>query len=139
MLNKVILMGRLTADPELRMTPNNVEVMSLTIAVDRRYVKGQEKKADFITCIAWREVAKFIHTHFNKGKMINVCGELQTRTWDDSQGVKRYATEVNVTEVNFCGDGKQQDPMNDVINAMGGTQYPPQGFTPIEVDSDLPF
>lgn len=139
MLNKVILMGRLTADPELRMTPNNVEVTSFTIAVDRRYNKGQEKHTDFITCIAWRETAKFIHTHFNKGKMINVCGELQTRTWDDTQGVKRYATEVNVTEVNFCGDKTNNAPLNDVVNAIGGTQFPPQGFTPIEDDSDLPF
>lgn len=145
MLNKVILMGRLTADPEIRMSQSGKEVMSFTIAVDRNYTKpGEQRKADFITCVAWRETAKFIHTHFNKGKLINVCGSLQVRTWDDTQGNKRYSTEVVVDEVNFCGDnrnnGTQNDPLNDVVNTMGGTQYPPQGFTPVEdLDSDLPF
>ena len=141
MLNKVILMGRLTADPELRMTPNNVEIITFTIAVDRRYNKGQQKQADFITCVAWRETAKFIHTHFNKGKMINVCGSLQTRAWDDTQGNKRYATEVVVDEVNFCGDRtntQNNDPSNDVINVVNNLKN--SEFTPVDdVDGDLPF
>lgn len=137
MLNKVILMGRLTADPEIRMSQSGKEVMSFTIAVNRRFNKDE---TDFINCVAWRETAKFIHTHFSKGQMINVCGSLQVRTWDDAQGNKRYTTEVIIDEVNFCGDKPQQkDPLNDVVNAIGGTQYPPQGFTPVEDDSDLPF
>ena len=137
MLNKVILMGRLAADPEIRMTPNNVEVMSFTIAVNRRFDRD---KTDFINCVAWRDTAKHIHSYFSKGQLINICGSLQVRTWDDAQGNKRYTTEVIADEVNFCGDKPQQkDPLNDVVNAIGGTQFPPQGFTPVEDDSDLPF
>lgn len=140
MLNKVILMGRLTADPEIRMSQSGKEVMSFTIAVNRRF---QRDVTDFINCVAWRETAKFIHSHFSKGQLINACGSLQVRTWDDAHGNKRYSTEVIVDEVNFCGDnrsnGTQQDPMNDTVNAMGGTQFPPQGFTPVEDDFGLPF
>ena len=143
MLNKVILMGRLTADPELKYTPSNVAVCSFTIAVDRSYAKpGEQRKADFIPIVTWRNTAKFVSKHFMKGQLINVCGSLQTRSWDDSQGNKRFATEVIVEEVNFCGDNRnnQKDPLNEVVNAMGGTQYPPQGFTPVEpTDDDLPF
>ena len=135
MLNKVILMGRLTADTELRMTPSGVEVVTFAIAVDRKFAKpGEQKKADFINCVAWRETAKFIHMHFGKGKMINVCGTLQTRTWDDAQGQKRYATEVIVDEVNFCGDGAKKDPLNDVVEAVNN-----MGFAPVDSDEDLPF
>ena len=140
MLNKVILMGRLTADPEIRMSQSGKEVMSFTIAVNRRFNKDE---TDFINCVAWRETAKHIHSYFSKGQLINICGSLQVRTWDDAQGNKRYTTEVIVDEVNFCGDGNRNnghDPMNDVVNAMGGTQYPPQGFAPVEGDDgDLPF
>lgn len=141
MLNKVILMGRLTADPELKYTPSNVAVCSFTIAVDRSYTKpGEQKQADFINIVTWRNTAEFVSRCFVKGQMINICGSLQTRTWDDAKGVKRYTTEVIVDEVNFCGDKPQQkDPLNDVVNAMGGTQYPPQGFTPVDDDSNLPF
>ena len=143
MLNKVILMGRLTADPELKYTPSNVAVCSFTIAVDRRYTKpGEQRQTDFINIVTWRNTAEFVSKYFVKGQMINVCGSLQTRTWDDAQCNKRYTTEVVADEVNFCGDNRnnQHDPMNDVVNAIGGTQYPPQGFTPAEdIDSDLPF
>lgn len=134
MLNKVILMGRLTKDTELKMTPSGVEVVSFTIAVDRKHTPQGEKKADFISCVAWRNAAKFIHIHFRKGKMINVCGNLQTREWEDSNGQRRYATEVIVEEANFCGDGKQADPLNDVVNAVNNMS----GFTPV-IDDDVPF
>ena len=143
MLNKVILMGRLTADPELKYTPSNVAVCSFTIAVDRSYVKpGEQRKTDFINIVAWRNTAEFVSRYFVKGQLINVCGLLQTRSWDDAQGNKRFATEVIAEEVNFCGDNRnnQKDPLNEVVNAMGGTQYPPQGFAPAELtDDDLPF
>lgn len=143
MLNKVILMGRLTADPELKYTPSNVAVCSFTIAVDRSYVKpGEQRKTDFINIVAWRNTAEFVSRYFVKGQLINVCGLLQTRSWDDAQGNKRFATEVIAEEVNFCGDNRnnQKDPLNEVVNAMGGTQYPPQGFAPAEpTDDDLPF
>lgn len=137
MLNKVLLIGRMTKDPDLKFTPSNVAVVAFTIAVGRKYAKpGEERKADFINCVAWRGTAEFIAKHFTKGQMINVVGELQVRSWDDTQGVKRYATEVIVDEVNFCGEKK--DPLNDVVSEIGGTQY--QGFAPVEeLDEDLPF
>lgn len=141
MLNKVLLIGRMTKDPELKFTPSNVAVVAFTIAVDRKYQKqGEERQADFINCVAWRSTAEFIAKYFTKGQMINVCGSLQTRSWDDAQGVTRYATEVIADEVNFCGDKprNQNDPLNDVVNEIGGTQYP-QGFTPVDTDDDLPF
>ena len=141
MLNKVILMGRLTRDPELKYTPSNVAVCSFTIAVDRRHVKpGEQRQADFINIVTWRNTAEFVSGHFSKGQMINVVGSLQTRQRETPDGSKRYATEVIVDEANFCGDKKNKDPLDDVVNAIGGLQYPPQGFVPADdTDSDFPF
>jgi single-strand DNA-binding protein len=100
-LNKVILGGRLTADPEIKKTGNGVAVTSFTIAVDRKYSKDSEKKADFITIVAWRQTAEFICKYFQKGKSILIVGYLQTRTWEDQNGQKRYATEVVAEEAQF--------------------------------------
>ena len=147
MLNKVILMGRLTRDPELKYTPSNVAVCSFSIAVDRRYARpGEQRQADFINIVTWRNTAEFVSKYFVKGQMINVCGSLQTRTWDDAQGVKRYATEVVADEVNFCGDNRngsapQGDSMGMDQGFVANTQQAPAsgGFTPIDTDDDLPF
>lgn len=143
MLNKVILMGRLTRDPELKYTPSNVAVCSFSIAVDRRYNRpGEERQVDFINIVTWRNTAEFVSKYFVKGQMINVCGSLQTRSWDDAQGVKHYATEVVADEVNFCGDNRNgaatqnndgqgfTAAQNNVVNT---------GFTPVDTDDDLPF
>ena len=136
MLNKVILMGRLTTDPELRTTPKGDEVISFTIAVERSFADANgERRADFINCVAWKGTARFIHGHFEKGKMINVCGSLQVRTWDDAQGQKRYSTEVIVNEANFCGDKTKSDPLDDVVQAVKEG-----GFVPVcGNDDDVPF
>lgn len=145
MLNKVILMGRLTRDPELKYTPSNVAVCSFSIAVDRRYARpGEQRQADFINIVAWRNTAEFVSKYFVKGQLINVCGSLQTRTWDDAQGVKRYATEVIADEVNFCGDNRsgsanQSDAMDQGFVANTQQTHAPNGFTPIDTDDDLPF
>lgn len=137
MLNKVILMGRLTADPEIRMPQSGKEVMSFKIAVNRRFNRDE---TDFISCVAWGNTAKFVHGHFRKGQMINVVGSLQVREWETPDGSKRYATEVIVDEANFCGDKPKADPLDNVVNAIGGLQYPPQGFVPADdTDEDLPF
>ena len=107
MLNKAILMGRITRDPELRYTPNNVAVCTFTVAIDRRFVRqGEERQADFINVVAWRQQAEFVAKYFTKGRMINVVGSIQTRSWDDQNGTKRYATEVIADEINFCGDSR---------------------------------
>ena len=103
-MNRVILMGRLTADPELRTTPQGTSVTRFTIAVDRRFAQEGQQQADFISCVAWRQTAEFICRHFHKGKMIAVEGQIQSRSWDDEHGKRQYATEVNVENAYFTGD-----------------------------------
>lgn len=100
-LNKVILGGRLTADVELKQTPQGVSVSTFSIAVNRRTSKDQEQQADFINCQAWRNTAEFISKYFKKGSSICVSGSIQTRTWIDKNGQNRYATEVIVDEAYF--------------------------------------
>lgn len=106
MLNKIILMGRLVADPELKYTPNNVAVASFRIASERNYTpQGQERQADFISCVAWRQTGEFISKYFSKGRMIALEGSLQSRNYEDKTGAKRTAYEVIVDHAypgGFC-------------------------------------
>lgn len=99
MLNKAILMGRLTADPELKHTPENTPVTSFTLAVNRTF--GQDQQADFIDIVAWRNTAELVCKWFCKGMQMAVCGRIQTRTWEDKQGNKRKSVEVVANEVYF--------------------------------------
>ena len=108
MLNSIIIMGRLTADPELRTTPSNLSVTSFTVAVDRNYKSGDERQTDFINCVAWRATADFVTRYFRKGQMIAVQGSLQVRNYEDKNGNKRTAYDVVADNVSFCGD-KNQD------------------------------
>ena len=108
MLNKVIILGRLTQDPELRSTPSGTSVLQFTVAVDRNYKQGEEKQADFINCVAWKQTAEFISKHFGKGRMIAIEGRLQSRTYDDKNGVKHFVTEVIVDKASFTGEAKKQ-------------------------------
>ena len=103
MLNSVILMGRLTADPELRTTTGGNSVTSFTVAVDRQYKQGDERQADFINCVAWRNTADFVTTYFKKGQMIALQGRIETRNYEDKNGNKRVAVEVIADNVSFCG------------------------------------
>ena len=104
MLNSAIIMGRLTADPELRTTATGLQTVRFTVAVDRNYTKpGEEKKADFISCVAWRQQAEFISKYFSKGSMIAIQGSIQTGSYDDRNGVKRYTTDIIVDRASFCG------------------------------------
>ena len=102
-MNKAILMGRLTRDPEMRTTPQGTSVCSFSIAVNRRFSREGQQQADFINCVAWRQQAEFICKYFTKGSMIAVVGSIQTRTWDGQDGKKQYATEVVVDEAHFTG------------------------------------
>lgn len=102
-MNRVILMGRLTADPELRQTPQGTAVTRFTIAVDRRFKRDGGQQADFITCVAWRQTAEFICRYFQKGRMIAVEGQLQSRSWDGQDGKRQYATEVIIDNAFFTG------------------------------------
>lgn len=113
MINKAIIMGRLTADPELRQTTGGIACCQFTVAVNRDYApQGQERQADFISVVAWRQTAEFISKYFSKGKMIAIDGELRTRTYDDRRypDVKHYVTEVYANKVSFCeSKGAQSD------------------------------
>ena len=111
-LNKVVLAGRLTADPELKQTQSGIAVLTFTLAINRRFSKGTDgqpaqQQADFITCVAWRQTAEFIARYFHKGSCLCVTGSIQTRNWQDQQGQKRYATEVVVDEAMFV-DSKNE-------------------------------
>ena len=127
MLNKVILMGRLTADPEVRQTPNGISVLSFSIAVDRNYSKA-EKKTDFINLVAWRQTAEFIGRFFTKGQMIAVEGSIQTRNYEDKTGAKRTAFEVVVDQAHFTG-GKSENP---VRTTQPSYQQPPKFEEPAQ-------
>lgn len=133
MINKVILQGRLTANPELKHTQSNKPVTSFTLAVDRSYKQENGPTADFISCVAWDKNAEFITKYFNKGQEMLVEGELQVRTYTDQQGVKKYITEVKVDRAHFCGP-KQQAGQPDIE-----VDEPQQGFTETSDDDDLPF
>ena len=104
MLNNAVIMGRLVADPELRTTGSGISVLSFTVAVDRGFVRqGEERQADFIDVIAWRQTAEFISKYFRKGSMIAVQGYIQTRMYEDKNGNKRKAVEIVADNVSFCG------------------------------------
>ena len=105
--NKVILGGRLTAEPELKQTPNGTPVVSFSVAVNRRVAKGAEQKTDFINCVAWRQTAEFISRYFHKGSCICIVGNIQVRSWTDQNNQKRYATEVIVDEANFVDSASE--------------------------------
>lgn len=117
MYNRVILMGRLVADPELRQTQSGIAMCRFRIAVDRGYAKqGEEKKADFIQVQCWRQTAEFVSKYFSKGRMIHLEGRLQNNDYTDNNGVKHYGMDVVADNVSFCGD--------KASNQQGG--YTPQ-------------
>ena len=149
-LNKVVLAGRITADPELKQTTSGVSVLSFTIAVNRRFSRNEqgEQQTDFINMVAWRQTAEFISKYFRKGSAICVTGSIQTRKWQDNQGQNRYATEVVVDEAMFV------DSRNESGNAQGNSYMPDAynatpayssnagaatNFEELNTDDDLPF
>ena len=144
MLNRIILMGRLTHDPELRRTQSDTPVCSFSLAVDRDYKRDGEKETDFIDIVAWRSTADFVSKYFTKGRMAVVEGRLQIRDWTDKEGGKRRSAEVIADNVYF-GDSKPKDSGSDVPAYDGepGAEFgaPPSGFAPDfgEEDGGLPF
>lgn len=121
MLNKAILMGRLTRDPELRYTQNNTPVVSFTLAIDRSYSRGQERQTDFIDIVAWRRTAEFVSQWFTKGMMAVVVGSIQSRRWQDKNGNNRTSIEVIADEVQF-GESKRSREAN------GNAGYQDNGY-----------
>ena len=152
MLNVVAIMGRLVADPELRTTPAGYSVCSFRIACDRSYVQqGQQRQADFIDIVAWRQQADFVSKYFRKGSLIAVEGSLQTRQYQDKQGSKRTAVEVVANNISFAGAKRQdsqsapsyeQQTASHVEQAKAQTGFA-QGsaddFAVINDNDDLPF
>lgn len=113
MLNCAVIMGRLTADPELRTTNNGLSVTSFTVAVDRSYVRaGEERQADFINVVAWRQTAEFVTRYFHKGSMIAIQGSIQTRNYEDKNGNKRTAVEIVADRAEFCGSKSESNTGN---------------------------
>jgi len=106
-MNKVILMGRLTRDPELTYTQNNTAICKFSLAVNREFSK--EKEADFINITTWSKTAEFVNKWFKKGRQVAVCGRIQTRTYDDQSGQKRYVTDVVADSVYFADSAKKED------------------------------
>ena len=126
MLNHIVLMGRLTRDPELRYTGSNIPVASFSVAVDRDFGRGEngEKQTDFINVSAWRQTGEFVSKYFTKGSMIVVSGRLQIRNWNDKDGNKRRSAEVVADNVYF-GESKRSAESNSSYggNAYGGNSY----------------
>ena len=122
MLNHIVIMGRLTRDPELRRTGSGIAVASFSVAVDRDFGKNEngEKETDFIDCVAWRQTGEFVSKYFTKGRMIVVSGRLQVRSWTDKDGNKRRTAEVVADNVYF-GDSKRDSDNGG--NAYGGNTY----------------
>ena len=137
MINNVTLMGRLTARPELKTTPSGTTVTGFCIAVDRRYTaKDGKKQTDFINCVAWRNTAEFITRYFDKGDMIAVTGEIQTRTYKDNSGNNRTAFEIVINQASFCGR-KRNNSGN--TNPPSDPQYDTPNWETIGDDEELPF
>lgn len=147
-MNKAILVGRLTKDPDLRSTASGIPVCSFTMACDRRYQKqGEERQADFINCIVWQKSAESIAQYFSKGHRIALEGSIQTRSWTDNEGKTRYSTEVVVDQWEFAQSKSEGGAVGQAVPAAAhfpnSTPTEPldgdlDGFMPVDEDS-LPF
>lgn len=144
-------MGRLTADPELRQTPQGVSVTRFTIAVNRRFQREGGQQADFITCVAWRQTAEFICRYFNKGRMICVEGQIQSRSWEGQDGKRQYAIEVLIDNAEFTaskaesgGNGGSNGAYQSNFgggfgDGFGAPPQPSKAQAPQEPANDLGF
>ena len=137
-MNKVELVGRLTKDPEIKVTASQTQFCNFTIAVDRRFKDANgNRQADFINCIAWKQTAVFINKYFKKGSRIGVCGSIQTRSYDDKDGKKVFITEVLVEETEFV-DSQAAAPQEETQTPQEEPQATPAEPTP-EQANGLPF
>ena len=135
MLNHIVVMGRLTRDPELRKTASGVSVTSFTVAVDRDFSQDGQKETDFLDVVAWRNTAEFAAKYFTKGRMAVISGRLQIRNWEDKEGNKRRTAEILAENIYF-GDSKKEDDSGSASTQgftqtfMGGAPAQAGGFTP---------
>ena len=145
-MNKVVLMGRLTRDPEVRYTQtNNTLVASFSLAVNRRFARqGEERQADFINVVAWSKTGEFCSKYFKKGQQVGVIGRIQTRNWEDDQGQKHYITEVVAEEAYFADSKRDGEASTGSFENTFGTAFgggAPMGGSDFDVSAsdDLPF
>lgn len=138
-MNRAQITGRLTRDPEMRTTTSQIAVCSFTVAVDRRFKNASgEREADFIPVVAWRQTAEFVLKYFRKGSRIEVCGSIQTRSWEADDGTRRYATEIIADEVGF-GDSKNGSGATNTEPAQTTTENSNLPFPLPDDDTSLPF
>lgn len=138
-LNRVVLMGRMVKDPELKTTPSGVSVCNFTIAVDRDYKNGDERVADFVDCVVWRSGADFVSKYLSKGHMVVVSGSLQSRKWQDKDGNNRTSWEVQAQNVYFT-DSKREGAGGGGTAPTPSQDVTADGFTDLgSDDEDLPF
>ncbi|MBR5223894.1 MAG: single-stranded DNA-binding protein [Clostridia bacterium] len=137
MFNLVVLTGRLTADPELKTTPNGTNVTSFSIAVERRYRSGEERQTDFINIVAWQKTAEFITKYFKKGNLIGIEGAIQTRRYQDKNGNNRTAFEVIANNVQFV-ESKRDSAAGDGAT-FSNADVNDFAEMDADIDSDLPF
>ena len=133
-LNKVIIGGRLTAEPELKTTQSGISVVSFSVAVNRKTKPGEEQKTDFFNITAWRQTAEFVSRYFHKGSSICIVGSLQTSSWTNQKGEKQYRTDIVADEVMFVDSKSDNEP----VQPSYGQQTVPK-FEDIPNDADLPF
>lgn len=144
-MNIVVLMGRLTADPELKTSNSGISYCRFSAAVDRAYTKGEEKKTDFINCVAWRQTAEFISHYFTKGQMIAIQGSMQTDSYINKDGAKINTVFVNVNKADFCGsksESSQQHKTQPAAQVQTPARYgngTVEDFEITPADDDLPF
>ena len=156
MINRAVIVGRLVAEPELRYTPNNIAVLSFTVACNRSYTsKDGQRQTDFIDCVAWRNQAEFISKYFHKGNAIGLEGRIETRTYQDKNGNNRKAVEIIIDNVSFvesksaASNYQNQAPFPTeppAVSASGAASAPVSyangdvdDFKEIDMDDDLPF
>ena len=140
MINTVALMGRLTYEPELRTTPSGISVINFQIACDRTYqTKGEERKADFIDCQAWRSSAEFLNKYFHKGDMIALTGSIKTENYTDKDGNKRKSVLVSVENISFCGSKNEGNNHPSQQSKSYANMYVADFEEIIDDDDDLPF
>ena len=140
-MNKVILMGRLTRDPDVRYTQtNNTTVSSFSLAVNRRFVKpGEERQADFINVVAWSKTGEFCSKYFKKGQQVGIIGRIQTRNWEDENKVKHYITEVVAEEAYFADSKRENGAGGENFENTFGSSVSDSSEFAVQSDDDLPF
>jgi single-strand DNA-binding protein len=134
-LNKVILIGNMVSDPECKSTPNGISVCRFRVAVQRKFAKEGQQTADFLDIVAWKNTAEFVSKYFKKGNPILVCGQIQSRNWEDKDGGKRYTVEILADEVSFVASKEN----NESSPTYMPDAYKQPNFEEVANDENLPF